>query len=139
MAKAVLKTQKTDSSVAAFIKKAPPAMQEDCKALIELMKKVTGEEPRMWGAATVGFGEYHYVYESGREGDWFKVGFSPRKTNLTLYLMNLGGEKNAAKAEKLFARLGKFKMGKSCVYLNRLADVDTKALAGLIELAVKSK
>jgi hypothetical protein len=82
----------------------------------------------MWGSSIVGFGSYHYRYESGREGDWFRTGFSPRKQNLTLYIMD-GFEKYAA----LLERLGKFKTGKSCLYVRRLDDVDRKVLAKLID------
>jgi hypothetical protein len=96
------------------------------------MKQVTKAEPRMWGSSIVGFGSYHYKYESGREGDWFVTGFSPRKQNLTLYIMpgfeSYGG---------LLGKLGKHKTGKSCLYVNTLEDVHLPTLKALIRQSVK--
>ena len=97
-----------------------------------MMKEVTGAEPQMWGPSIVGFGAYHYKYESGREGDWFLVGFSPRKQNLTLYIM--AGFK---RYEELLAKLGKHKTGKSCLYLNKLADVDEEVLRQMVAASVE--
>lgn len=91
------------------------------------MQEVTGAEPRLWGSSIVGFGDYHYKYESGREGDWFVTGFSPRKQNLTLYIM--AGFDNY---DQLLSRLGKYKTGKSCLYINKLDDVDLDVLKELV-------
>ena len=130
---AELKTRPTDASVEAFVQSvADEARRADCLAVLRLMKAVTGAEPRMWGGSIVGFGQYHYRYASGREGDWFLVGFSPRKNDLTLYIM-AGFEQY----EALLARLGKFKLGKSCLYIKRLADVDTGVLKELIAASVQ--
>ena len=130
---AELKTRPTDASVEAFVQSvADEARRADCLAVLRLMKTVTGAEPRMWGGSIVGFGQYHYRYASGREGDWFLVGFSPRKNDLTLYIM-AGFEQY----EALLARLGKFKLGKSCLYIKRLADVDTGVLKELIAASVQ--
>ncbi|MEJ2757339.1 MAG: DUF1801 domain-containing protein [Anaerolineales bacterium] len=91
----------------------------------------TGETPQMWGDSIIGFGSYHYTYASGREGDWMLTGFSPRKQNLTLYIMD-GFEEY----EDLLKDLGKFKTGKSCLYINKLADVDTNVLKKLVKASV---
>lgn len=107
------------------------ARREDAKALASLMRRVTGEEPRLWGSSMVGFGQYHYRYESGREGDFFPVGFSPRKTNLTLYLMS-----GMVGYDDLLARLGPHKKGKSCLYVKRLDDLDEAVLTELIQRSV---
>jgi uncharacterized protein YdhG (YjbR/CyaY superfamily) len=97
------------------------------------MRKATGAEPKMWGTSIVGFGKYHYVYESGREGDWFLAGFSPRKQSLTLYLM--GGLSRFA---ELLSKIGKHKTGKGCLYINKLQDVDLPTLRRLVEASVKN-
>ena len=100
--------------------------------MIDIMKDVTKEEPRMWGSSIVGFGRYRYKYESGREGEWMITGFSPRKSDLTLYIM--GGFESFP---DLMKRLGKHKTGKSCLYIKKLADVDLKVLRELVEKSVK--
>jgi hypothetical protein len=102
-------------------------MRRDARAVAKLMQDVTGEKPVMWGASMVGFGRYHYRYASGREGDWFLTGFAPRKKELTLYIM-AGFERYDA----LMARLGKFKTGKSCLYVKRLSDIDPDVLRELV-------
>lgn len=123
-----LKTRPTDHSVEAFLNSVEDdRKREDAFALLQLMKEVTGEEPTMWGDSIVGFGSYHYTYASGREGDWFLTGFSPRKRNLTLYIMAGFDE-----YDDLLERLGKHKTGKSCLYLNRLEDVDLQVLRQLV-------
>ena len=123
-----LKTKPTNKSVEDFLKKVEhPTKREDSFKILELMKEITKEEPLMWGDSIVGFGSYRYKYASGREGDWPIVGFSPRKQNLTLYIM-AGFEKY----EKLLEKLGKFKTGKSCLYINKLQDIDTQILKELI-------
>jgi hypothetical protein len=95
------------------------------------MAEVTGDEPRLWGRGMVGFGTYHYRYESGREGDWFVTGFAPRKSDLTLYIMA-----GFDRYEALMSRLGKYRTGKSCLYVKRLADVDEAVLRELVEESV---
>jgi hypothetical protein len=95
------------------------------------MAEVTGDEPRLWGRGMVGFGTYHYRYESGREGDWFVTGFAPRKNDLTLYIMA-----GFDRYEALMSRLGKYRTGKSCLYVKRLADVDEAVLRELVEESV---
>ena len=123
-----LKTKPTNKSIDDFLKKVEnPTKREDSLRILELMKEITQEKPVMWGDSIVGFGSYHYKYASGREGDWPLVGFSPRKQNLTLYIMS-GFEKY----EKLLENLGKFKTGKSCLYINKLKDVDIRILKELI-------
>lgn len=106
--------------------------RKDALELLQLMSDVTGEQPKMWGSSIVGFGEYHYKYDSGREGDFMKVGFSPRKQNSTLYIMP-GFERY----DDLMARLGKYKTGKSCLYIKTLKDVDRGVLSELIEASYK--
>ena len=123
-----LKTKPTDKSVDLFLKRVEnPTKREDSFKILELMKELTKEEPVMWGDSIVGFGKYHYKYASGREGDWPLVGFSPRKQNLTLYIMS-----GFDKYSELLENLGKYKTGKSCLYINKLKDVDTKILKELI-------
>jgi hypothetical protein len=102
----------------------------DSKTLVKLMKDISGAKPVMWGIAIIGFGNTHYAYESGREGDWFAIGFSPRKANLSLYL-----KKGFPEYEKLLAKLGKYKMGKGCLYINKLEQVDMNVLSELIRLS----
>ena len=131
---AELKTKPTEESVSAFLDKVPDkSRRDDCLAVIDIMKEVTKEEPRMWGSSIVGFGRYRYKYESGREGEWMITGFSPRKGDLTLYIME-GFESSP----DLMKRLGKHKTGKSCLYIKKLADVDLKVLKELVEKSVKS-
>jgi hypothetical protein len=122
------KTQKNDLSVTDFLNSVPDEQKRrDSFAIMEMMKQASGAEPKMWGPAIIGFGDAHYKYESGREGDWFKVGFSPRKQNLTLYLM--GG---APSYPDLLGKLGKYKTGKGCLYINKLTDVDVEVLREMI-------
>ena len=105
--------------------------RQDCFTILEMMKQVTGEEPMMWGPTIVGFGTYHYKYKTGWEGDYFLTGFSPRKQNLTLYIMAGFDQYDA-----LMSRLGKYKTGKSCLYIKRLADVDETTLRELVKQSV---
>ncbi|HYN25136.1 MAG TPA: DUF1801 domain-containing protein [Pyrinomonadaceae bacterium] len=127
------KTKPTEESVSGFLKKlSDKSRREDCLTVLELMKDVTGEEPKMWGSSIVGFGRYRYKYESGREGEWMITGFSPRKSDLTLYIMP-GFEP----VSELMARLGKHKTGKSCLYIKKLADVDLGVLRKIVEKSVK--
>lgn len=125
------KTKQTAVSVAAYIAAlADETKRADALELVKLMQSATGEEPKMWGPSIIGFGSYHYTYDSGREGDMPLVGFSPRKPAFVLY-----GMRGAGNAEALLARLGKHTTGKGCVYIKRLSDVDLKVLK---ELIVKS-
>lgn len=133
MAKAELKTKVNEASVDAFIDKQPEGVATDCRTIIKLMKKATGEEPKMWGASIVGFGRYVYEGASGRSGEWMVTGFSPRKANLTIYIM-MGFDEEAA----LMKKLGKHTTGKSCLYIKRLGDVDMKVLEELIVKGVKA-
>ncbi|WKZ68799.1 MAG: DUF1801 domain-containing protein [Melioribacteraceae bacterium] len=133
MAKVVIKTRKNNQSVEAFINTIEnPKRREDSFVVLDLMKKITKEEPKIWGTSIVGFGNYHYKYSSGREGDWFVTGFSPRKASLSLYIMS-----GFKEYEELLSKLGKFKTGVSCLYINKLEDVDMTVLKKLIKLSVK--
>lgn len=130
---AELKTKRNKGDVEAYLKSVEnEKKRQDSLTIMELMKEVTGEEPEMWGESIVGYGTYHYKYVSGREGDWFLTGFAPRKQNLTLYIM-AGFEQYDALLEKL----GKYKTGKSCLYINKLEDVDQDVLRELVLQSVK--
>lgn len=122
-----IKTTPSAHSVADFIAAQPDARREDCHRLIALIQQATQLPPRMWGASIVGFGDYHYRYESGREGDWFVVGFASRKEALTLYTAS-----NWANHPALMDSLGKYKTGKGCLYIKKLADVDEAVLTQLL-------
>ena len=125
---AELKTKPTAVQVADFIAAVPSAQRrEDASKVCAMMERLSGEAPVMWGPSIVGFGSYHYKYDSGREGTMARIGFSPRSTSLVLYLAD-GYE---GKADQL-ARLGKHKIGKSCLYINKLADVDEGVLEEMI-------
>jgi Domain of unknown function (DU1801) len=130
---AELKTKPTDQSVADFINQISDAeRREDCFTIAKLMEEITGDKPKMWGPSIIGFGSYHYKYASGREGDWLVTGFSPRKKDLTLYLM-MGFEKH----QDLMKQLGKHSTGKACLYIKRLSDVHLPTLKKLIKASVK--
>lgn len=125
---AEMRTKQTDADVDAFLAAiADPRRRQDCATLLELMRIATGSEPRMWGASIVGFGTHHYRYESGREGDICVLGFSPRKSALTLYLSG-GLEPQQAR----LGRLGKHKTGKGCLYIRSLQEVDLGVLSELL-------
>jgi len=128
-----LKTQRNEASVQDFLQGvADERKRADSLQLLQLMQKATGEAPAMWGDSIVGFGSYHYTYASGREGDWFLAGFSPRARDLTLYIMaGFDG------FEALLPRLGKHRTGKSCLYIKRLEDVDTGVLRELVARSVE--
>lgn len=131
---AELKTKLTHASVEKFLNTVTDEQKRaDCFALVEMMRKITKAEPKMWGSSIVGFGSYHYTYASGREGDWMLVGFSPRKQNLTLYIM-AGFEEYEALLKKLGS---KHSIGKSCLYIKRLGDVHVPTLKRLIQKSVK--
>ena len=122
------KTVATAQSAAAFLDGVPDGQRrDDARQLCRLMERVTGEHPTMWGASIVGFGRYRYRYDSGREGEWAATGFSPRAKELVVYLMA-----DAADRDALLGRLGRHKVGKSCLYIKRLADVDMTVLETLI-------
>ncbi len=127
------KTKQTNASVDAFINKIKDeSVRGDCYNIIKLMKSVTKEDPKMWGPSIIGFGNYHYKYASGHEGDMCIAGFSPRKQNLTIYLMP-GFEIQ----QPLLEKLGKYKTSKVCLYIKSLKDVDIKVLKKMIELSVR--
>lgn len=124
----VNETQPTDQTVADFIAAVEhPARRTDAQALDALFRRVTGWHPQMWGPSIVGYGTYHYAYKSGRTGDYLATGFSPRKANTVVYIMP-----GYTDFSPILARLGKYKIGKSCLYLNKLTDVDQDVLAELI-------
>jgi Domain of unknown function (DU1801) len=132
MATAKAKTVATTKSVAGFIKTVEDKLrQADCLSIIEIMKQQTGFEPKMWGPAIIGFGTYHYKYESGHEGDAPLVGFSPRKSEFALYIANFDGK--AALLEKF----GKHKTAKACVYIKKVSDIDIAILKKLVTGSVK--
>lgn len=127
-----LKTRQTGASVKAFLDAIEdPVKRADARKLAKMMRAATGRRARMWGTSIVGFGRYRYRYESGREGEWMLVGFSPRKQNISIYIMP-GFDRFGS----LLARLGNFKTGKSCLYVKRLDDVDEEVLGELIRESV---
>ena len=135
MAKAKLKTEKTKSSVKDFLNTVKDDQKRsDSFEISRMMESATGDTPKMWGSAIIGYGDVHLKYDSGRELDWFKLGFSPRKQNLTLYVLNGSDEQNA-----LLKKLGKHSTGKGCLYINKLSDVDTLVLKKIIEHTAKKK
>jgi hypothetical protein len=132
---AVLKTKENNASVEGFVQTiADETMRKDAEEILDMMKKITGEKPKMWGSSIIGFG--NYIYESpktGRSGEWFMAGFSPRKQNLTIYFIS-----GLAPYADLLKKLGKFKLsGGSCLYINKLADVDSKVLKEMISQSYK--
>ena len=132
--KTELKTRVNKASVEEFLNTVKDEeVRKDCFEIMKMMKQVTREEPKMWGSSIVGFGSYHYKGKSGREGDWMLTGFSPRKQNLTLYLMG-GFDKHAG----LLKKLGKYKTSVGCLYIKKLADVDKKVLKELVAESVKT-
>jgi hypothetical protein len=132
MASAENKTKATAASVPKFLAGLDAARRADCEALVAMLRKVTKAEPRMWGPSIVGFGDHHVTYESGREVDWFLAGFSPRKSDLTIYLM--GGARSDA---ELLGKLGKHRIGGGCLYIKRLSDVDSRVLEQIARGSVK--
>ena len=127
------KTQPTKASVAAFINAIDdPGKRADARKLAAMMRKATGKRAKMWGPSMVGYGTYHYKYASGREGDFMVTGFSPRKQSLTVYILA-----GFSKYDALMKKLGKYKTGKSCLYIKRLSDVDEAVLQRLIGESVK--
>jgi hypothetical protein len=129
---AELKTKRTDASVTDYLNKIEnDQVRQDCWAILEIMQDATKAKPLMWGDSIVGFGTYHYVYASGREGDWPLIGFSPRKQNITLYIIS-GFEQY----EELLVGLGKHTRAKSCLYIKRLSDIHLPTLKKLIQASV---
>ena len=131
---AELKTKVSRASVSAFIAAInDESVRKDCRTLIKIMKSVTKEEPKMWGSSIIGFGSYHYKYASGHEGDMCRIGFSPRTSALSIYGCGSIDQKSDA-----FARLGKHKTGKGCLYITRLSDVDLDQLTKIIAAAYRN-
>ena len=129
---AELKTQVNDASVTDFLDSVVDEQKrQDSYTILEMMTKLTKEEPKMWGSSIVGFGAYRYKYASGREGEWPRIGFSPRRQSLTLYIMT-----GASREPGLLEKLGKHSTGKSCLYIKKLADVDMKVLKKLVQTAL---
>ena len=130
---AELKTKRNQGDVKAFLNSVEnDKKRQDSFTILELMKQVTGKQPEMWGDSIVGFGSYHYKYASGREGDWFVTGFSPRKQNMTLYIMSGFDE-----YDQLLSKLGKHSIGKSCLYIKKVEDVDMEVLKELVQKSVE--
>jgi hypothetical protein len=130
---AELKTKQTNESVESFLNKITDEQKrQDCLTVAKVMEEITKSEPKMWGTSIVGFGSYHYKYASGQEADWLVIGFSPRKQNLTLYIMP-GFEKY----DELMAKLGKHSCGKSCLYIKKLSDIHLPTLKQLMKESVK--
>lgn len=129
-----VKTKPTSASPTKFINAIEDEQKrKDCKLLMKMMKAATGKRPKMWGDSIVGYGSYHYKYKSGREGDWFLVGFSPRKREISLYIMD-GFDAH----KKLLKKLGKHKTSVCCLYVKRLGDVDVTVLEKIINASAKS-
>jgi len=129
MAKANNKTKANKNSTAAFLNSIEDKQKrKEAKEINRMMKELTNEKPVMWGNSIIGFGQYNYKYESGREGVFMKVGFSPRKNNLTIYIMPGFG-----RYTELMSKLGKYKTGKSCLYIKKLEDINQKTLKALIK------
>ena len=126
---AELKTKPTDDDVLAFLNSIEHEQRKkDCLTLLPLFEALTGEPPKLWGKTVVGFGSYHYKYKTGREGDWYATGFSPRKQNLTIYIMP-----GFDRYDALMSQLGKFKTGVSCLYVKKLADINLDVLNTLVK------
>lgn len=127
------KTKPTEESVKDFLNRIPEAeRREDCFVVAKIMEEITGDKPKMWGPSMVGFGTYRYKYASGREGDWPVTAFSPRKKDLTVYLM-MGFQKH----DELMKKLGKHSSAKSCLYIKRLSDIHVPTLKKLIKTSIK--
>jgi hypothetical protein len=134
MAKYKAKTVPTEKSVDVFLDKVEPeTKRDDCFAIAKMMKEVSGHPAKMWGPAIVGFGSVHYEYASGHSGDMPLIGFSPRKSNIVLYMIDIVGKHDA-----LLRKMGKVKTGKVCVYINKLADLDLGILKDLMKKSVDS-
>lgn len=131
---AELKTKKNDANVQQYLEAIDdPNRKKDCLSIHQMMQKITGHDGSMWGDSIIGYGSYHYKYESGREGDWFLAGFANRKNNISIYIMS-----GFSKYDDLLEKLGKHKhkTGKSCLYINELNDIDTEILEEMIQASV---
>jgi hypothetical protein len=129
-----LKTKKNEGNVINFLNSVEnEKRKQDAFTILEMMKKITGEEAKMWGSGIIGFGDLHYKYKTGREGNWFRIGFSPRKQNTVLYFMNYFNG-----FEEILSRLGKFKTGKSCLYVSKLEDIHLDILKEMIKESYQS-
>lgn len=130
---AELKTKKNDASVQKYLDAIEdPHRKEDCLKIHRMMQEITDHEGSMWGDSIVGYGSYHYKYESGREGDWFQAGFSNRKQSISIYIMS-----GFSDYDDLLSELGKHKTGKSCLYIKKLDDIDVSILRKMLETSVK--
>lgn len=135
MAKYEPKTKPTEVSVEAFIAAVPdPRRREEALAVNAMLRRVTGMEPRIWGTSIIGYGNYHYRYDSGHEGDAARIGFSPRKAQMVLYFMGNYCDRQT-EADALFERLGKHSIGKSCLYITRLSNIDMDVLERIAEIS----
>ncbi len=134
-----IKTLPTDQNVTDFLESIEDEQKKaDSYKLLEIMGEVSNEKPTMWGKSIIGFGSYHYKYESGHEGDTMKIGFSPRKAAITLYLYGVMYQMDQPQLKQIFDNLGKFKHGKGCLYIKKMEDVDEKVLRKLIEKSFSS-
>lgn len=132
---AELKTKVTEQVVQEYLLQIEnETTRKDCLAIAQLMESVTAAKPKMWGTAIVGFGDYQYSYSTGRTGDWFMMGFAPRKATISLYIMGCAGQVK----EEILSRLGKHKSGKGCLYIKTLADVNFEVLKELCEVAYQN-
>ncbi len=132
---AELKTQRNNASVTDFINAIPDAQKKkDSKEIIKMLKRVTGKKPEMWGSAIIGFGQYSYTGSNGKTNEWMAIGFSPRKQNLTMYIMP-GYTYDSV--QEIMKKLGKYKTGKSCLYINKLSDIDMNVLEQLAKKGYK--
>ena len=135
MAKADIKTKATEVTIADFVAAIPEARRREEAEIIDTMhRRVTGLDPKMWGPSIIGYGSYDYVYDSGRSGTMCRAGFSPRKSAMTLYVLGHYLDRQP-EADALLAKLGKYKNGTSCLYINKLADVDLEVLEKLVSLS----
>ncbi len=130
------KTKPNSDDVEGFLERAAGDRRADADQLVALMREVTGAPPILWGESIVGFGRYHYRYDSGREGDSALVGFSPRKSEFSIYLTGVYFPESSGPASQLLARLGRHRMGKACLYVRRLSDIDLDVLRELVRLSV---
>jgi hypothetical protein len=137
MAESMTKT--SGKSVKSFLAAVEdPQRRADAKTFLEMMERVTGEKPKMWGDSIVGFGKYHYKYPTGHEGDTCLTGFSPRKSEFSLYLTGTYFDGMEKKRDALLQKLGKHRMGKACLYVKRTSDIDLKVLEDLVTMSVEA-
>ena len=133
-----LKTKKNEGNVEDFLNSVENEKKRaDSFKILKMMKEITGLEPNMWGDSIIGFGSTKYSYASGEEGEWFQVGFSPRKQNFSFFLWGMYTHQDSEEYKQIMNRLGKHKLGKSCLYINKLDDVDWEVLQDLVRLALR--